>query len=143
MNFKKIGIIFKKNTRPKVWWVKMGISLVISNVFFFLMFAPDSHEASKIKPNKSSGMVEVNVKAILHTPFQNRKRVILINRRSNKNLPAMLKAMNENSPEEVTVLIHESIAGELFRYHEWEIFPYLKKITLNQKKGKEIHEIHY
>ncbi len=81
---KLAGIISKKNTKTKTWWLKLGVALVLSNVFFFLLFGGDNTSSAETT-HMPEGLVEVQLEARLHTPFQKGKKVLLVSR-SGRNI---------------------------------------------------------
>src|SRR6476660_3530937 len=99
---KLAGIISLKNTKNKVWWPKLAVAIVVSNVFFFLLFGGDntsSADTFHIPP----GWVEVQLEARLHTPFQNGKKVLLVNRPGRKSLRAVLNQKGDELDPRISV----------------------------------------
>lgn len=134
------GTILSKNTKTKVWWIKLGIALVLSNIFFFILFGnEDPVVAPEIKTPE--GVVEVQLPAILLTPFQKGKKVWLINRVYKKQVEAVLQNEAEGKFE---ILVKEESAPILFQYEIWEILPFIKTLNFQKKYTPGvIHEIRY
>ncbi len=136
----KIGNALKKDTKTKVWWMKLGVCLILSNVFFFLLF--DDNSEVKQEPERT-GWVEVQLEAQLLTPFQNGKKVLLIQRNARKKLEGVLQANGKEEPGKITVLVREEEADALFHYTTWEVLPFLKHLTFASVKKEPGHEIRY
>lgn len=134
------GTILSKDTKTKVWWIKLGIALVLSNIFFFILF---KNENPKVTPEIKTpeGMVEVQLQAILLTPFQKGKKVWLINRVYKKQVEAMLQNEVEGKFE---ILVKEEQAPVLFQYEIWEILPFIKSLNFQKSYAHGAdHEIRY
>ncbi len=138
---KKLGTIFKENTKTKLWWSKLGLALIISNIFFFLLFGGSSEAVQE--PIAPEGWVEVQVNASLSTPFQHGKRVLLINRQKKIKLEGILQAEAIEQLGKLTLLVKEKEAGTLFHYENWEVFPYLKDLHFTATTKEKSHEIRY
>ncbi len=139
MTLLKNGTSLKINTNAKVRWIKLAFALVLSNVFFFLIF---SEGEKKIAPSTPTGWVEVKLEAQLMTPFQNGKKVLLLNRSGRKKLEAVLQAESAQDLK-LTVLVKESDAHELFEHSNWEIMPFIQKINFASNQRGEHFEITY
>lgn len=140
MILQKIGNVLKKNTKTKVWWMKLGVCLILSNIFFFLLFDDDS----ELKPGpKFPGWVEVQLEAQLLTPFQSGKKVLLIQRTARKKLEGVLQANGKEEPGKITVLVKEEDAEALFHYATWEVLPFLRHLTFASIRKEAGHEIRY
>lgn len=139
MLLQKIGTIFRKSTKTKIWWLKLSLTLILSNLFFFLLFAGENSEVKQdLAPG---GMVEVQISAELLTPFQSGKKVLLIHRSGRKKIEGMLK---EFSPEQkITALVSEEEAHVLFQHEGWEILPFIKHLSFAPRKYEATHEIRY
>lgn len=131
----------KKNIKSKAWWLKLALSLVLSNIFFFILFS--GNEKKQDKNSIPEGWVELQVRAELLTPFHSGKKVLLLHRIAGKQVEAML----ENSPIEpegrFTVLVKETQAEVLLKYESWEIVPFLKSLNFKSSARGETHEIRY
>lgn len=138
---KKIGTIFKENMKTKLWWGKLGIALIISNIFFFLLFGGSSEAVQET--SLPQGWVEVQVNASLLTPFQQGKRVLLLHRQGRKKLEGILLMETSEQLGKITLLVKEDEAATLFRFENWEILPYLKNIHFTASTKEVGHEIHY
>lgn len=138
---KKIGTIFKENTKTKLWWGKLGVALIISNIFFFLLFGGSSEAVQEI--SLPQGWVEVQVNASLLTPFQQGKRVLLLHRQGRKKLEGILLVETSDQLGKITLLVKEDEASTLFRFENWEILPYLKNLHFTASTKEVGHEIHY
>lgn len=140
MILQKVGNVLKKDTKTKVWWMKLGICLILSNVFFFLLFSGDS----EVKQESTlPGWVEVQLEAQLLTPFQSGKKVLLVQRTARKKLEGVLQASGKDEPGKITVLVKEAEAQALFHYETWEVLPFLKHLTFASIKKESSHEIRY
>lgn len=146
MNSEPNGTSLKKNTKTKVqdrkfWWLKIGVALVLSNIFFFLLFSGDS----EVKQDSSipEGWVEVQVEADLMTPFHFGKKVLIVHRIGGKKLEGVLQASGADERGRITVLVKENEAHSLFQHESWEVLPYLKHLTFARAKQRESHEIRY
>ena len=136
------GTILKKNTKTKLWWMKLAASLVLSNIFFFVLFS------SNEKPSLSTasipeGWVELQVKAELLTTFQSRKRVLLLHREGRKRVEAVLETSPQEPEGRFTVLVKETEVEALLKYESWEIVPFLKTLTFAPLHTGVHHEIRY
>ena len=69
------GIISKKDTKTKQWWLKLGIALILSNIFFFLLFSGNEVQSPEQEPSLPAGWVEIQLKAELMTPFHEGKKI--------------------------------------------------------------------
>ncbi len=138
---KKIGTIFKENTKTKLWWGKLGVALIISNIFFFLLFGGSSEAVQET--SLPQGWVEVQVNASLLTPFQQGKRVLLLHRQGRKKLEGILLVETSDQLGKITLLVKEDEAATLFRFENWEILPYLKNLHFTASTKEVGHEIHY
>ncbi len=138
---KLIGRILNQNTRTKIWWMKLGIALLLSNIFFFVLFT--GNEAPKVAQATPEGWVEIQIKAELLTPFHSGKKVLLLHRNSRKHLEAMLEKSPLEPEGRFTVLVKESQAQALLSYDSWEIIPFLKTLNFAPISKGAAHEIHY
>lgn len=137
----KLGTILKKNTKTKVWWVKLAVALILSNIFFFTLFGSDSEV--KQEGAIPEGWVEVQLNAELLTPFHSGKKVLIIHRLGRKKLEGVLQATGTQELGKITLLVKESEAHALFQYETWEVLPYLKQMNFAATKKEESHEIRY
>ena len=63
------GKSLKSDTKNKLWWAKLAVALVCSNIFFFLLFS--KNETGALTESKvPQGWVEIHVRAEILTPFQ-------------------------------------------------------------------------
>jgi hypothetical protein len=143
MTLGKLGTLFKKNTRTKAWWIKLGVSLVLSNIFFFILFSSDSEVKKNGPEGIPQGWVEVQLNAELMTPFHLGKKVLLVHRSGRKKLEGVLQAPEAEQLGKITVLVKETEAHALFQYESWEVLPYLKHLTFASVKKDASHEIRY
>ena len=141
MNSKKIGMIFSKDTRTKNWWMKLGAALILSNIFFFILFSGDS----EVKQDFSipPGWVEVQVSAELMTPFHSGKKVLIVHRSGRKKLEGVLQTNSSDLAGRITVLVREDEAHALFQHEAWEVLPFLKDLKFVSVNKRENHEIRY
>jgi hypothetical protein len=145
MNLKKIGTAFPKDTRNRIWWIKLFLCLIFSNIFFFLIFGPQK-KAPKIS-NSRTNWVEIQMDADILTPLKEGKKVLLVNRRIGKKIEAILKTNEASDSGKITVSVKEEEAEDLIDHSSWQVLPFLKKLTLEsikkiQNKVTE-HEIFY
>lgn len=141
MTSKPNGTDSSKKIKLRKLWLKLAAALIVSNLFFFFIFHPS--EKQKMSPSIPDGWVQLQVKAELLTPFQYGKKVLLLNRRSNRSVEAMLETAPTDVDGRFTVLVKESSAEELIRLESWEILPFLKTLTFAPKARGEQHEIRY
>ncbi len=139
----KIGTLLKKNTRTRVWWAKLATALVLSNIFFFVLFGGDSEVKQDLSPGIPAGWVEVQLQAELMTPFHSGKKVLIIHRIGRKKLEAVLQTDSNAELGKITVLVKEDEAHALFQFDAWEVLPYLKHMTFAVNKKEDSHEIRY
>jgi hypothetical protein len=136
----KIGTILKKNTKTKVWWAKLAVALILSNIFFFVLFSGDSEVKQTPTDLVPEGWVEVQLNAELMTPFHSGKKVLIIHRIGRKKLEGVLQA---DQLGKITVLVKETEAHALFQHESWEVLPYLKHLSFASHKKESSHEIRY
>ena len=136
------GTILNKNTKTKLWWMKLAVSIVLSNIFFFVLFS--SNEKPSV-PTSSipEGWVELQVKAELLTTFQSRKKVLLLHREGRKCVEAVLETSPQEPEGRFTVLVKETEVEALLKYESWEIVPFLKTLTFAPLHTGVHHEIRY
>ena len=139
---KLAGIISGKNTKTKTWWLKLGIALVLSNVFFFLLFGGDNTSAAETN-FIPVGLVEVQLEARLHTPFQIGKKVLLVSRSGRKKIHGVLHQNGNELDQRVTILVKEDEASLLFQNDNWEILPLIQNLHFRTFSQRETHEIRY
>lgn len=139
---KLAGIISKKSTKTKTWWLKLGVALVLSNVFFFLLFGGDNTSSAETT-HMPEGLVEVQLEARLHTPFQKGKKVLLVSRSGRKKMDAVLDQNGNELDQRVTVLVKEEEAALLFQIDNWEVLPLIGNLRFNTITQRENHEIRY
>ena len=140
MILQKIGNGLKKNTKTKIWWAKLGISLVLSNIFFFILF---SGPEEVLRPSTPEGWVEVQLNAELLTPFHRGKRVLLFHRPGGKKIEGLLQSPGTEDQGKLTILVKDTEAHTLFQYESWEVLPYLKHLDFAVAKKEYAHEIRY
>jgi hypothetical protein len=139
---KLAGIISLKNTKTKAWWLKLSVAIVVSNVFFFLLFGGDNTSSAEVF-SLPPGFVEVQLEARMHTPFQNGKKVLLITRSGRKKLSGMLNQKGDELDQRISVLVKEEEAALLFQHDNWEILPPIQNLHFRSQIQKENHEIRY
>lgn len=139
MNFKFSGITSSKSTRDKL--LKLIVAILLSNVFFFLLFFKNE-TPSKDPHHLPDGWVEVQLRAELLTPFQNGKKVLLVNRGVRQKLTGMLKEAQD--PEgKITIMVKEAEADRLFMHEHWEVLPFLNNLSFPGPQKGVSHEIRY
>lgn len=136
------GMILKKNTKPKLWWIKLAVSIVLSNIFFFVLFS-SNEKASVTNYSIPEGWVELQVRAELLTTFQSRKKVLLLHREGRKRIEAVLETSPQEPEGRFTVLVKESEVEALLKYESWEIVPFLKTLNFAPLHAGVHHEIRY
>jgi hypothetical protein len=136
-----VGTALKKNTKTKQWWAKLAVAIVISNIFFFLLFSGSETEIEK--STIPEGWVEIQVRAELLTPFHSGKKVLLLHRLGRKRVEAMLETSPQEPEGRFTVLVKESEAESLLQHESWEIVPFLKTLSFARIKTGVSHEIRY
>lgn len=139
---KLAGIISAKNTRTRIWWMKLAVAIILSNVFFFVLFGGSSTSSAET-PSLPQGWVEVQLEARLHTPFQNGKKVLLMTRTGRKKISGMLNKGGSELDQRVTVLVREEEAALLFQHENWEILPMIQNLHFKSITERENHEIRY
>lgn len=139
----KIGTILKKNTKTKAWWAKLAVAIVLSNLFFFVLFGGDSNIKNETVSGIPEGWVEVQLNAELLTPFHSGKKVLIIHRIGRKKLEGVLQTPGTDQPGKITLLVKESEAHALFQFDTWEVLPYLKHMNFAATKKEPSHEIRY
>ncbi|WP_408097246.1 hypothetical protein ACJVC5_19630 [Peredibacter sp. HCB2-198] len=135
MTSESAGINWKKSTK-----IKLGLALVLSNVFFFLLFGNHS-EVKQEATGTPAGWVEIQLNAELFTPFHSGKKVLIVNRIGRKKLEGVLQTPATEG--RMTVLVKEAEAHALFQHETWEVLPYLKNLNFASVKKGESHEIRY
>lgn len=136
------GNILKKDTKTKVWWMKLGVAIVLSNIFFFVLFS-GSETTATATSSIPEGWVEIQVRAELLTPFHSGKKVLLLHRNGRKKVEAMLETSPLEPEGRFTVLVKETEVEALLKYDSWEIVPFLKTLTFAPLSTGAQHEIRY
>lgn len=134
-----VGTLLKKSTADRKTLVKLMIALIVSNIFFFLLF---SGSEAEVLPQPAAGQVEVHLRAELLTPFQFGKKVLIIQRSKGQRVTGVLKAQAD-AEGRFTVEVAEAEAEMLFQEGGWEILPYLKTLSFNPIPKGASHEIRY
>ena len=141
MTFKINGNSLRKSTQNKLWWLKLGVTIILTNVLFFLLFSsPESKVNQMVLPH---GWVEFQVKAELLTPFQKGKKIILLNRQSQLFMSGVLEENSKEPEGRMTVLVKDEDVSKLIHHEIWEIIPELKHFSLAKKTKGVSHEIRY
>lgn len=138
---KTVGTLLRENTKTKVWWLKLGVAIIISNIFFFILFS--SPKSPSLESSLPEGWVEVQLEANMLTTFQKGKKVILLNRQWARHLVGMLERDKSTEEGRFTILVKEDEAYSLLSHEGWEIIPHLKNITFKKMVKGESHEIRY
>lgn len=137
MDLKIRGIVLKKDFQVKA--AKLAIALILSNLFFFMLFSgPDEEQAE----TNTLGTVELQLKANLLTPFETGKKILLIHRSSRSKAEGKMK-VPQDSEGRMTVEVLEADAELLLMHEEWEITPYLKSLKFKVAAKGESYEIRY
>ncbi len=139
---KLAGMFSAKNTKTKTWWLKLGAAIILSNVFFFLLFGGDntSKADTTLMP---PGWVEVQLDARMHTPFQFGKKVLLVSREKQKKITGVLNQSGNELDQRITVLVKEDEAALLFQFDHWEVLPLIQNLRFKTITQRENHEIRY
>ncbi len=135
------GNISKQSTKTRVWWMKLALAIVISNIFFFLLFSGSEKEVSP--SSIPEGWVEIQVRAELLTTFHSGKKVLLLHRSGRKRVEAMLETSPIEPEGRYTVLVKETEAEALLQHESWEIVPFLKTLSFAPLSRGAVHEIQY
>lgn len=138
----KIGTFLKKNTKTRLWWAKLTVAIILSNIFFFILFSGES-EVKQTEIGLPPGWVEVQLSAELMTPFHSGKKVLLVHRPSRKKLEGVLQSSGQDQLGKITILVKENEAHALFQNESWEVLPYLKHLHFAAIKKEVSHEIRY
>ncbi len=138
----KIGILLKKNTKSKLWWIKLGFSLILSNIFFFVLFSNTEDGSEKLK-TLPSDHVEIQLRAELLTPFQIGKKILIVNRKKRIKIQGVLISQLLDEESRLTVLVNEKEVNHLFNNSNWEILPYMKYLSFASIPKDQHHEIRY
>ena len=136
------GNILKRDSKTKVWWMKLAIAIVLSNIFFFALFSGSETKVDAVS-SIPEGWVEIQVRAELLTPFQSGKKVLLLQRSARKKVEAMLETSPLEPEGRFTVLVKETEVESLLKYDSWEIVPFLKTLTFAPLSRGLDHEIRY
>ncbi len=137
----KIGILLKKSTKNKFWWIKLGFSLILSNIFFFVLFSNSEDSIKKFETPLDH--VEIQLSAALLTPFQIGKKILIVNRKKRIKIQGVLISQLLDEENRLTVLVNEKEANHLFLYSNWEILPYMKYLSFASIPKDQDHEIRY
>jgi len=149
-NFKillKNGVASTKSTnqtgaisKPKI--LKLIVAIILSNVFFFMLFSGTDEKTTTVK---ASG-IEIIIEGKLMTSFEENKEVLLTHPASGMKIKGRLLT-HQNSDTHYLVLVSEEEAQSILnRASDWNILPYLKNFRLigPKKIAQEIdHEIHF
>lgn len=146
MILEKIGTNFRKNIQTKFkgrsqWAAKAAVAIILSNIFFFLLFSGDSEVKQEFSP--PPGWVEVQVEAQLLTPFHFGKKVLIVHRMGRKKLEGVLQGSGTDETGRITILVKEDEAHSLFQHESWEVLPFLKHLSFVTANKRESHEIRY
>ena len=132
------GIDSLKNMKIDQKKMKIFIALILSNIFFFILFS--SNGESQVKEPLQKGMVEVKIAGLSHTPFEAGKKILLIQKASRLKIEGQFISENETH---FHISVKENEAHQLFKHEAWEIIPYLSNLTFPQYSRGESHEILY
>ncbi len=148
----KSGVDLKKNTNQpnnisKNKLIKFCLVLILSNIFFFMLFS--SNDTNPVHDKKAG--VEVIIEGKLLTSFVEHKEVLLTHGLSGQKVKAILVMAQEsqNGTEGAQYLVSstEEDALKILKHPSgWNILPYLKNYSLHQTRrlNQEIdHEIHF
>jgi hypothetical protein len=138
MTFKLNGVASMKNIKIDQKKIKILIALILSNVFFFILFSGTGQ--TEVKETHQKGWVEVKIAGISHTPFAAGKKILLIHKGARIQLEGQFIAENETH---FYVSVKELEAHHLFKHEAWEIIPYLSNLTFSPLYRGSSHEILY
>jgi hypothetical protein len=139
MNFKKIGKGWKLATSDRPRLFKIGLALILSNIFFFLLIGGSHSETEEgaFVP----GTVAMHIEARVLTPLFPGKRILIVSHKLEKKIEGHYLSSQEDG--RVTVEVMEEDAEKLLRHSDWEILPPLKNLAFQIRKNGGGHEIHY
>jgi hypothetical protein len=123
--------------------MKLGLSIVLSNLFFFFLFSSTPESSDKTERIIPPEQVEVQIEAQLLTPFQTGKKILLVNRNKRIKIEGTMQNLHSEASEKITVLVREQEAATLFQHQNWEILPFIKNLTFILAKREPTHEILY
>ncbi len=138
----KIGLLLKKSTKNKFWWIKLGFSLILSNIFFFVLFSNSEDSIKKLETTPTDH-VEIQLSAALLTPFQIGKKILIVNRKKRIKIQGVLISQLLDEENRLTFLVNEKEANHLFLNSNWEILPYMKYLSFASIQKDQDHEIRY
>ena len=139
MNFNIRGISLKKDFQVKA--AKLAIALILSNIFFFMLFS-GGNEEKVLSPGLLPGQVELQLRASFLTPYESGKKILLIHRHSRSKAEGKMKSP-QDAEGKVTVEVQEKDAELLLRHAEWEIAPFIKSLNFKVASKGESYEIRY
>lgn len=130
-----------KNTKNRIWFLKLGMALILSNIFFFILFGQKNEEKIPI-PNDPQ-LVQVQIEAQLLTPFESGKKILIIHRGLKRKIEGQLYGDGIDELGRVTISVKENDATKIFNHHHWEILPFLKNHHFASIPREGKHEIRY
>jgi len=140
MLFKKNGTSFKLDTKNKTFIIKIAAALVLSNIFFFILFSPsDEIEEKSLSDNE----VEIHLQVTFHTSFQKGKKVLLIHRKTQRMVEAKLQDWVNEETQTLSVSVQDTQAQRVIDLTGWEVVPYIKQYTFAQTSKGDQYEIRY
>jgi len=142
MILKRNGIISKLATKDKSWWFKLIISMILSNIIFFLLFHENEVQGADLisDPHK----VEIRVQAQLITSFKAGKKILIISREKRFSRPGILLAEHqEDEFKSYTILIHPNDVNDLLNLNQLQIIPFIKDIKFKQSSPRLTYEVRY
>ncbi len=139
MNFEKIGKSLKLATSDKPRLIKIGLALILSNVFFFLLVGGDSSETedAPVIP----GTVAIHLEARVLTPLFAGKKIHIVSHSLGEKIEGNFRSLQEDG--RITVEVREEEASLLLRKSDWEILPPLKNLAFQVRRTGVRHEIRY
>lgn len=138
MNFEKIGKSLKLATSNKQKLAKIALALILSNVFFFLLFGESEAE---IESPDTPGTVAIHLEAKILTPLHGGKRIMIVSHALGVKIEGYFRSHHEDG--RITVEVPEEEAKSLLRKTDWEILPPLKNLAFQNRRSGVIHEIRY
>jgi hypothetical protein len=122
--------------RPR--WIKTGLALIMSNIFFYLLFIKSSTE--EVAP--LAGEVEIELRAELYTSYSSHKKVTVMNKQRSIKVDGTLLSYSTEPESKVLIHVNEADAHLLITKDSWEVFPLLLNYKVSSPKRGQ-HEIRY
>jgi hypothetical protein len=142
MILKRNGIISKLATKDKSWWFKLIISMILSNIIFFLLFHENEVQGADLISDPHN--VEMRVQAQLITSFKAGKKILIISREKRFSRPGILMAEHqEDEFKSYTILVHPDDVNDLLNLDQLQIIPFIKDIKFKPSSERLTYEVRY